>query len=127
MEPLHVSTPWHRSVKFIIAAAILLPPVGLILLWMRKETEPGKKVFGSVGIIALGAVYAFLFFGTGVVVRRFDPSSDAHYAELERQRAAQREAAAANAPAADQATQAIAAAPANSNEAKPAAASAKAT
>jgi len=127
MESIHVSMPWHRSVKFILAAAILMPPVGLVLLWMRKETEPGKKVFGSVGIIALGAVYAFLFFGTGVVVRRSDPSSEAHYAELERQRAAQREAAVTNAPAADQATQAIAAAPANSNESKPAAASAKST
>src|SRR6185436_9502324 len=104
------------------------PPVGLILLWMRKDTEPGQKVFGSVGIIALAAVYGFLLFGRGVFVAQPDPSSEAHYAELERQRAAQREAAAANAPAADQATQAVAAAPpANSNESKPAAASAKAT
>ncbi|HXF38457.1 MAG TPA: PQQ-binding-like beta-propeller repeat protein [Blastocatellia bacterium] len=127
MESIPVSTPSHRSFKFLIAAAILLPPVGLILLWMRKDTEPGQKVFGSVGIIALAAVYGFLFFGRGVFVAQPDPSSEAHYAELERQRAAQREAAVANVPAADQATQAIAAAPANSNESKPATASAKST
>lgn len=127
MEQVSGSSSQHRSLILIILAAIVLPPLGLILLWMRKDIEPGKKVFGSVGIIALGAVYAFLFFGTGVVVRRSDPSSEAHYVELERQRAAQREAAVANAPAADQATQAIAAAPTNSNESKPAAAPAKST
>ena len=86
MDSIHVSTPWHRSVKFIIAAAILLPPVGLVLLWMRKDTERGQKVFGSVGIIALTAVYGFLFFGRGVFVAQPDPSSEAHYAELEQHR-----------------------------------------
>src|SRR6185369_4698286 len=127
MEQSPGSNSQHRSLILVILAAVVLPPLGLILLWMRNDTEPGKKVFGSVGIIALAAVYGFLFFGRGVFVAQPDPSSEAHYAELERQRAAQREAAVANAPAADPATQAIAAAPANSNESKPAAASAKST
>jgi outer membrane protein assembly factor BamB len=126
MESIHVTTPWHRSLKFVIAAAILVPPVGLILLWMRDDTEPGKKVFGSVGIIALGAVYGFLLFGAGVFVARPDPSSEAHYAELERQRAAQREnaPAVANASVADQTPAAAAASP-NANESKATGAPAK--
>jgi hypothetical protein len=43
-------TPWYLNLKFVIAAAILFPPLGLILLWMRSDTESGTKVFGSVGI-----------------------------------------------------------------------------
>src|SRR6185295_3740552 len=58
-----------------------------------------------------------------------NPDADAHYAELERHRAAQRESppAVANAPSADQSPQAVAATPANSNESKPAPAPAKST
>src|SRR6185369_10004554 len=92
MEPLVAPTPWHQSLKVVIAAAILLPPVGLVLLWLRGDTETGKKIFGSLGILALGAAYFFLFSG-GVLVGQSDPASEAHYAELERQRATQREAA----------------------------------
>ncbi|SRR6266404_3703884 len=91
MEPLVAPTPWHRSTKVVIAAAILLPPVGLVLLWLRGDTEMGKKIFGSLGIVALGAAYFFLYSG-GILVGRSDPASEAHYSELERQRATQREA-----------------------------------
>jgi outer membrane protein assembly factor BamB len=95
MESVSKSTPWYRSVQFIILAAILLPPVGLVLLWMRRETETGKKVFGSLGIVALGAVYVFLLVGRGFLANP-DPRMEAHYAELERQRAQQREMASAS-------------------------------
>ena len=129
MEQSPGSSSQHRSLILVILAAVVLPPLGLILLWMRNDTEPGKKVFGSVGIIALAAVYGFLFFGRGVFVAQPDPSSEAHYAELERQRAAQRESApaAASASSADQSQQAVAATPGNSNESKPAATPAKST
>ena len=95
METVSTSTPWYRSVQFIILAAIVLPPVGLILLWTRRETETGKKVFGSLGIVALGAVYVFLLLGGGFFAKP-DPRMEAHYDELERQRAQQKEKASAS-------------------------------
>src|SRR5207247_6446280 len=90
---IHPSPPWYRSWAAIIVAAILLPPIGLMLLWMRTDTETGKKVFGSLGIVALSAAYFFLLFGGGLLLGKPDPRSEAHYSELERQRAQQREAA----------------------------------
>jgi outer membrane protein assembly factor BamB len=82
--------PWYLNLKFVIVAAILFPPLGLILLWMRRDTESGTKVFGSVAIVALGLAYCFLLFGRGLLLTRPDPSAEAHYDELERQRAEQR-------------------------------------
>jgi outer membrane protein assembly factor BamB len=127
MESISRSTPWYSSVNVLILATILFPPAGLILLWIRRDTETGKKVFGSFAILALGAVYLFLFFGSGLFVRR-DPSTEAHYTELERQRAEQRgstSSSAATAAPADQKTETITAS-ANANESKPAGAPAPA-
>jgi outer membrane protein assembly factor BamB len=123
MESVSPSTPWYQSRALLIVATILLPPVGLILLWLRGDTETGKKVFGSIAILALSAAYLFIFFGSGFFARP-DPDSEAHYAELERQRAAQREMAASVPAAADQQPRsAVAATTANANEPKPEAAS----
>jgi outer membrane protein assembly factor BamB len=122
---IHPSPPWYRSWAVITLAAIILPPIGLILLWTRSDTEPGKKVFGSLGIVALSAAYLFLLFGGGFLLGKPDPRSEAHYNELERQRAQQRETA-SSAPTvsstADQKAEAAAtvAAP-NANESKPSA------
>jgi outer membrane protein assembly factor BamB len=93
MQSVFISTPWYRSTKAIILTAILLPPVGLILLWSRSDAETGKKVFGSLAIIALGVAYAFILFGGGLFLANPDPRSEAHYAALERQRAQQRQTA----------------------------------
>lgn len=123
MESTSTATPWYRSTTAVILAAILLPPLGLILLWMRRDTEFGKKVFGSFAIIALGAAYCFLLFGRGVFYARPDPRAEAHYAELERQRALQRElvTSAPSGPAnPDQTPQSPGASNANANESKPA-------
>src|SRR5712692_3105878 len=87
------TTPWYRSTKAIILTAILLPPVGLMLVWARSDAETGKKVFGSLVIVALGVVYSFILFGGGLFLANPDPRSEAHYAALERQRAQQRETA----------------------------------
>src|SRR5713226_7913469 len=87
------TTPWYRSTKAIILTAIFLPPVGLILLWARSDAETGKKVFGSLVIVALGVAYCFVLFGGGLFLANPDPRSEAHYAELEQQRAQQREIA----------------------------------
>jgi outer membrane protein assembly factor BamB len=122
MESIPPSPPWYRSWVAIILAAILLPPVGLILLWMRSDTEQGTRVFGSVGIVALSAVYCFLLFGRGVFLTTPDPGSEGHYAELERQRAQQREIApAAGGPSIADPKPENPASPtaANANESKP--------
>jgi len=92
------SEPWHRSLAVIILAVILLPPLGLALIWMRKDTETGKKLFGSLAALALTAIYLFFFFGSGMFLARPDPDSEAHYADLERQRAEQRQGGPAQAP-----------------------------
>ena len=123
LESISSSPPWYRSWATIILLAILLPPVGLILLWMRPDTETGKKVFGSLGIVALSAAYVFLLFGGGLLLGKPDPRSEAHYDELERQRAQQREAA-SSAPSvsstADQkAETAATVVAANANDSKP--------
>ncbi len=123
MESTSTPTPWYRSSMAVILAAILLPPVGLILLWMRSDTEFGKKVFGSFAIIAIGAAYGFLLFGCSLFIQGPEPGSPAHYTELERQRAQQSEmpASAPSAPAnADQTPQSPGASNANANESKPA-------
>jgi outer membrane protein assembly factor BamB len=100
MELLVPSERWHRSLKVLILAIILVPPLGLILLWSRRDTEPGKKVFGTLAALALTGIYVFLFTsGRSIFLARPDPDSESHYAELERQRAEQRESAPA-APAA---------------------------
>lgn len=128
MESVSTSTPWHHSVIVLILATILFPPAGLVLLWLRGDTETGKKVFGSVAILALGGAYLYFFFASGLFFARSDPAVEAHYTELERQRASQREAAnssPATAAVADQPAQSSAdAATANANESKQVGASA---
>jgi hypothetical protein len=87
MEPASTSrAPWHHSLRAVILVAILFPPAGLVLLWLRPGAETGKKVYGSLAIAALTAVYLYLLFGSATL----PPNLEAHYEELERQRAEQR-------------------------------------
>ena len=88
------STPWHQSLTGLIAASVILPPVGLALLWMRKNTPLVAKILGSVGIVILAGVY-FQAFKAWRGVR----SNEDQYAALEAHRA-QQQAATAQAPAA---------------------------
>ena len=81
------STPWYRSLAGLIIASILLPPLGIVLLWLRRETEVAAKVGASALILSLGAGYLFLF----VQWRR--GSNDAHYAQLEQHRLQQQQGA----------------------------------
>jgi outer membrane protein assembly factor BamB len=90
MEP----KPWYHSTGFIILASLLFPPAGLILLWTSKSTETQKKLLGSVGIVALIGVYAYtVSMWQGILPSMFlqNPNAEAHYDELERHRAAQRQ------------------------------------
>ena len=99
------STPWYRSLAGLIAASVLLPPLGIVLLWMRRNSPIATKVGATLCIAALGAGYVFLFFQW----RRGSNYED-HYAALEQHRA-QQAAQAAN-PSQSTATNAQQAAPA---------------
>ena len=61
------------------------------MLWLRKDTETGKKVFASLAIVILCASYLFFAYSSGWLRGGSDPDMEAHYSDLERQRAAQKE------------------------------------
>jgi outer membrane protein assembly factor BamB len=98
--------------KVLLLVSILLPPVGLVLLWRRGDIETGKKAFGSLGIVILSAAYVMLFFGPKLFVG--DDPAEAHYAELEQHRAMQHSAPAQAQASASSAEQDAATANANS-------------
>lgn len=110
-EQVPESTVWYRSWPVILAAAVVLPPLGLVMLWMRRGTDMQVRILGSLAIILLSTAYVYLLVGT-----RRDAASEEHYAALERHRAAQRE----QAPPAETQTQAT---PADANAAAAAQAS----
>ncbi|MET0624860.1 MAG: hypothetical protein ABW250_18070, partial [Pyrinomonadaceae bacterium] len=87
-EATEKRTPWYHSWPVVLAACVVAPPVGLLLLLTRPGHE--FKVLGAVLVLVLGATYAYLLLGAGS-----DPSTEAHYNELERHRAAQQQQAAA--------------------------------
>jgi outer membrane protein assembly factor BamB len=55
------STPWYRSLTGLIAAAILIPPLGLAMLWTRRDFATSRKLLGTLCIALLGIGYFFLF------------------------------------------------------------------
>jgi len=120
MEPDSTSPPWYRSMALLTIATILLPPIGLVMLWSRRDTETGKKVFASLAIVVLCASYFYFAYSSGFL-RGPEPDMEAHYGELERQRAQQRElgtgAVASSTPG--QQAQSPASTPTNANESKP--------
>jgi hypothetical protein len=81
------STPWYRSQVVLIIVSILLPPVAIPLLWMRRDTATATKLGATSLIVALAVGYAVLF-----VQLRKASIKDAHYTELEQQRAQQQQA-----------------------------------
>lgn len=86
------STPWHQSITSLFAAAFLLPPLGIILLWVRRQTPLRTKLVGTVGILLIGTAYFFVF-----NVWSRSRTNEAHYAALEQDRARQRSEAAGQA------------------------------
>src|ERR671911_259243 len=78
------STPWYRSLTGLIAASVLLPPLGIVLLWRRRDSAAKTKILGTLCIALLGVGYVFLY-----NVWRKSSINEAHYAELERHRAQQ--------------------------------------
>jgi outer membrane protein assembly factor BamB len=93
------SLPWYRSLAGLIAASVILPPAGLLLLWTRRNTAMRSRIIGTLCIALLAGGYVFLY----VTWRR--SGSEAHYTELEQNRAQQKaEAAKTDQPAAQAST-----------------------
>jgi outer membrane protein assembly factor BamB len=95
-------TPWYRSKTALIVSSLLLPPLGIVLLWIRTDADRRKKVIGSLCIVVFAAGYLYLVFG----VIRPRVVANAHYEELERHRAQQAQEAqnAGNVPGAQPGT-----------------------
>src|ERR1051325_8280690 len=89
------STESSISPRIVLLSSILFPPLGLILLWMKRDTETDKKLLGSLGIAAFGVLYFILLAKAGAfsffLSRPPDPETEARYTELERHRQKQRE------------------------------------
>lgn len=90
------SRSWYRSPLTLIAASLLFPPAGLVLLWSRAQTGVLKRILGSVPIAALGVAHLFLFYGlrmevdgSGISPIFFFHKPESHYRELEKDRAEQ--------------------------------------
>ena len=87
------------------AASILVPPVGLALLWTRSRIGFGRKLLGSLALVALTIGYVYAFFGLRVELdgsgrwpRFVSLTPEARYAAVEADRARQRQRALAVAP-----------------------------
>jgi outer membrane protein assembly factor BamB len=78
----------------ILAASLVLPPVGLILLWLRQGTSVFRKILGSLAILLVGVAHLFLFYGlhmefSGGIRPVFSfQGGERHYRQLEAHRAA---------------------------------------
>jgi outer membrane protein assembly factor BamB len=83
-EETAATTPWRPSGAVLLVASILLPPVGLVLLWMRRDIAAQKRVLASLCIVALGAGYLYLLLGRRTL------SNEDQYTLLEQHRAEQR-------------------------------------
>src|SRR6185436_16037198 len=85
-----------RSLRAVLVASALLPPAGLALLWTLPGARLGRKLLGSAAIAAWGVAYLALLFGlrfeldgSGSRPRAKFFRREAHYAQLERNRAGQ--------------------------------------
>src|SRR5260370_8561406 len=85
-----------QSAWSIVLAAVVLPPAGFVLLWLRPGAGIWKKVAGSALIAGWSVAWMMLFFGLrfhldGSGVRPLPTfyNRESHYSELERSRATQ--------------------------------------
>lgn len=79
------TAPWYRSIPALVVSSLLLPPLGIVLLWFRRDADVRKKVVSTLCLVVLAAGYLFLVFG----VIRPRAAANAHYEALERHRAEQ--------------------------------------
>jgi outer membrane protein assembly factor BamB len=88
---------WHKNRLVILISLLVLPPLGLALIWMRRENRLANKIAGSLTAIVFGVLHLFLFWGLRV---EMDGSGtrplftfknpDRHTAEIEKRHAEER-------------------------------------
>ena len=76
--------PWYNSLAVLVVVCILLPPVGLIMLWLNRKPPihtPIRKIIGTLALILISIGYMFLY-------ASWERSSEnnSHYAVLEQHR-----------------------------------------
>ena len=55
------SIPWYRSLSGLVTASLILPPIGVLLLWMRRDAATRTKILGTLGIVLLATGYYYAF------------------------------------------------------------------
>ena len=92
------SQTWYRSLSALLLSALLLPPLGLILLWIRPGLGVFRKLLGTVFLAVLSIAHLHFFFGlrleldgTGMRPILSFHSPRTHYANLEKHRSGQGE------------------------------------
>ncbi len=81
------SQSFFSSLPFLVIVSVLLPPIGLFLLWMRQDTNTNLKLLCSALILSVGAGYFVLAYF--IYTRNF--GEDARYTALEQHREQQRQ------------------------------------
>ena len=91
-----MATRWRESRSVLLLVAIVVPPLALVLLWIRSKGTVLSKLVGSLAIVGLTVVYLVTFFGlrvelsgTGIVPIFSFGSAESHYSALEKHRVAQ--------------------------------------
>jgi len=86
----------HTNRIVIWLCIILLPPLGMILLWMRRDSRLITKLLQTLAVIVLGILHLFLFWGLrlemgGGMTRPFFSFKDPrkHHEEIEKLREAE--------------------------------------
>ena len=81
------SQSFFSSLPFLVIVSVLLPPVGLFLLWMRQDAKTNLKLLCSALILAIGAGY----FALAYYIYNNKFGENAHYTALEQHREQQRQ------------------------------------
>ena len=87
------ANPWYRSTVLFVLVCLLLPPAGLILLWIRAQTGWRRKLFVSFALVVLSIVHLFAFYGlrvefggSGMRPMFTFHKTESHYDAMERDR-----------------------------------------
>ena len=58
-----METPWYRSRTFFLLSCLLLPPLALVLLWMRRDSGIFRKLTFSAGLAVIFLAHLVGFYG----------------------------------------------------------------
>ena len=112
------SNVWNKPWSAVLLALILLPPLGLVLLWKRPSAGLALKAAGTLGAVVLNVAHLVILFGlrmeldgSGSRPIFYFGGREAHYREIEESRSHEPAPAPAQEVAASLAASAESAAP----------------